>query len=517
MSTVPKSWPFEQARALLERVQGKETVIFETGFGPSGTPHIGTFAEVIRTSMVRRAFEEMTNEKVLTRLLVFSDDYDGFRKRPLGLPVEMEEDFGLPLTRVRDPDGAFPSFAERNNQALRDFLDKLEVGYEFVSSTECYKTGVFDDVLMRVAENYDAVQEIMLPSLRDERRATYSAFMPISPVTGRVLAEGVHKVTPQGMVFFDAEDGKRYASSVRGGLVKLQWKVDWALRWAHFGVDYEMHGKDLIESAKLSERICKAVGGVPPLTYFYEMFLDDNGEKFSKSKGNGFTVEDWQRYSSTGALAHFVFQTPKSAKTLSASVVPRVTDEYLKALAAFPKLEGAARLDSPVWHIHEGSPPSYSADVSYGLLLNLAGVSKAQEPEVLENYLRQYKALGDDREFITSLIPGAIAYTNEQTKPAARRQPNQVERVAFQDLIARLEKMDDGLDGEAYQFEVYEVGKTHGFESLRAWFQGIYEVLFGESQGPRFGSFIAAYGRRNTINLLWDALVVPSSKEPVSG
>jgi lysyl-tRNA synthetase class 1 len=511
-----KSWPFEQARALLKRVEGKSVVTFQTGFGPSGAPHVGTFGEVVRTNMVRRAFEELTEGKVKTRLLVFSDDYDGFRRVPDGLPSSMEKDLGRPLSWVDDPFGEFESFAERNNSALRAFLDGLGIDYEFVSATDAYRHVIFEecdffqDTLMLIYDNYDAVMNIMLPTLGGQgsnRAETYSPFMPVSDINGHVLDDAEVRLEGNYMISYRDVDGERRETNIFHGFVKLQWKVDWAMRWMAFDVDYEMHGKDLIDSATLSTRICKAVGRTPPLTYFYELFLDDEGRKVSKSKGNGMAMEEWLAYSDVGPLAYFMFQSPRSAKAFTLTVVPRVTDEYLKALGDYSKLEGAKRFDSPVWHIHAGSPPTFSADVSYSLLINLATVSSAQDAETLMNYLRQYKALSeDDRAVIESLVPKVIAYVREQTEPKVRRQPSEMEAKAFRSLISQLETMEDGLDGEAYQFWVYEVGKSYPFDTLRDWFRAIYEVLFGDEQGPRFGTFIAAYGRERSIDLLKSAL-----------
>ncbi len=514
-----KSWPFEQARAILKRAQGKDCVVFETGYGPSGAPHIGTFAEVVRTNMVRRAFEELTDHTVKTRLIAFSDDFDGFRRVPANLPedmrIAMEADIGKPLTSVRDPFGAYPSFAHRNNEALRQFL--LAMGlepdrdYEFVSATECYRAGKFDDTIRAVLRNYDAIRDTMLPTLGAERRDTYCPIMPISPVTGNVLAEGFIAVdVSEALVLFRCEDGQEHQISVLGGGAKLQWKVDWAMRWAALGVDYEMHGKDLLDSAVLSTRICKALGKEAPLTYFYELFLDDEGGKLSKSLGNGMTIEEWNRYSANGPLVHFMFQSPRSAKTFAPSIVPRVTDEYLKGLTGFPKLDGASRLDSSIWHIHGDEPPTFEADVSYNLMINLATVSGAKDAETLHNYLDQYKAMtAADHAFVASLVPGVINYVNEQRVRKPRRAPTGIEAAAFRALIWRLEKMaeiEDPLGPEDYQYWVYEIGKEFKFDPLRSWFQAIYEVYFGESQGPRFGSFIAAYGRERTIEMLRSAL-----------
>jgi lysyl-tRNA synthetase class 1 len=505
-----KSWPFEQARALLQRVEGQPLVTFQTGFGPSGAPHIGTFGEVVRTNMVRCAFEELTEGKVETRLIVFSDDYDGFRRVPDGMPASMSEDIGLPLTRVCDPFGEFSSFAARNNIALRHFLDRMEVGYEFVSSTEIYAGGGFNEALKLIYDHYDAVMKIMLPSLGGQggnRAETYSPFMPLSPNTGKVLDNANVCLLGDYEITFTDEDGSIHQTSIFGGQVKLQWKVDWAMRWMAFNIDYEMHGKDLIDSAVLSTRICKAVGRKAPLTYFYELFLDDEGRKLSKSLGNGMTTETWNRYSASGPLAQFMFMSPRSAKAFTPSVIPRVTDEYLKALTAFPALEGKARLDSPVWHVHEGSPPPYNADVSYSLLINLATVSGAQDAETLMNYLDQYKSLSvGDRAFIGSLVPGVIAYVREHVERKPRRPPTEYEARAFSELADTLENLSDELDGEGYQWHVYEIGKSFMFEPLRDWFKAIYEVYFGDEQGPRFGSFIAAYGRERSIELLRSVL-----------
>lgn len=506
-----KSWPFEQARALLKRVEGKPVVTFQTGFGPSGAPHVGTFGEVVRTQMVRRAFEELTEGKVKTRLIVFSDDYDGFRRVPDGLPQSMEKDLGRPLSWVDDPYGEFESFAERNNSALRAFLDRLGVDYEFVSATDAYRNHEqpFDDVLRELYDNYDAVMKIMLPTLGIQggnRAETYSPFMPISDDTGKVLDDANVRLTGNYMLSY-LDEGHEMETNIFHGFVKLQWKVDWAMRWMAFDIDYEMHGKDLIDSATLSTRICKALGRTPPLTYFYELFLDDDGAKVSKSKGNGMTMEEWFSYSEQGPLAHFMFQSPRSAKAFTPTVVPRVTDEYLKALADFPKLEGARRFDSPVWHIHAGSPPAFTADVSYSLLINLAVVSGAEDADTLMNYLTQYKALPDtERPMIESLLPKVIAYVREQMEPKVRRAPTEHEARAFSELADTLENLGDELDAEGYQYHVYEIGKSYMFEPLRDWFKAIYQVYFGDDQGPRFGTFIAAYGRERSIELIRSAL-----------
>jgi lysyl-tRNA synthetase class 1 len=511
-----KSWPFEQARALLKRVAGKKLVTFQTGFGPSGSPHIGTFGEIVRTDMVRNAFVELTNGEVETRLIIFSDDYDGLRKVPDGFPLSMNAYIDHPLSLIPDPNRVHDSFGASNNALLLEFIERIGLtNYEFHSATKCYMSGMFNDVLDRVYDDYDAIQDIMLPTLRAERRATYSPFLPLAS-DGRLLTDAsvemglplVQGLCGRAAIKYTEVGGDRCVVPASNGNTKLQWKVDWAARWFAFDVDYEMHGKDLTDSAILSSRIVKAMGGKPPMTFAYELFLDDNGEKISKSKGNGFTFDQWTQYSDTGSLALFMFNKPREAKTLSHTIVPRITDDFLKALATYPSLEGSPRLDSPIWHIFNGGKVlSPKSDVSYALLLNLATVSGAKDADSLMAYLEQYRALESvERGFWRVYAERAVAYTRDYLLTDRKmRPPTAFEAKAFLELARRFETMADGLDAEAYQFEVYEVGKTHDFQPLRGWFQSLYEVLFGSEQGPRFGSFTAAYGRENTIKLLKEA------------
>ena len=542
MSSVnAKSWPFEQARALLKHVVKKRVpaaelrdalamtvpqmvvrwpnitakpVIFETGYGPSGAPHIGTFGEVVRTNMVRRAFEELTSGLFTTQLIAFSDDYDGFRRVPDGYPESMSEHLGKPLSAVPDPitdaDAYYMSFADRNNSALMDFIEELDINYTFRSASHLYKRGKFDEMLQRIFDNYQGVLDIILPTLGGQggdRASTYSPFLPKSPITGKMIENANIRRNDDYTISYDDPEAYHFGlyGDIFGGNVKLQWKVDWGMRWAYFDVDYEMHGKDLIDSAVLSSRICKLLGGTPPLTYFYELFLDEEGKKISKSKGNGLTVEQWRMYGTDDALKLLMFQSPRSAKELHLGVIPRMQDDYLKALTTFPTLEGAARLDSPAWHLHAGRPPSFASDVSYGLLANLASATGDADEATVLGFLSQYRSIREeDRALVQSLVPKVVAYLKKQEEknPRVRRPPTDQEASAFLLLATILEGMEDGLDGEAYQFQVYEVGKAYGFDPLRSWFQGLYEVLFGDSQGPRFGTFISAYGRQRTVNLL---------------
>jgi lysyl-tRNA synthetase class 1 len=509
-----KAWPFEEARKLIKRLGGKDPekgyVLFETGYGPSGLPHIGTFGEVARTSMVRHAFSLLSD--VPTRLFAFSDDMDGLRKVPDNVPgkEKMAGELGLPLTRVSNPfDTEYASFGEHNNAMLRKFLDRFGFEYEFVSSTDMYNGGKFDTALMRVLERFDAVMDIMLPSLREERRQTYSPFLPVSPKTGRVLlVPTLERNVKAGTIVFEDEDGSKAEVPVTGGHCKLNWKPDWGMRWFALGVDYEMAGKDLIDSVRLSGQICRALGGRAPEGFNYELFLDENGEKISKSRGNGMTIDEWLRYGTEESLTHFMYQKPRTAKRLYFDVIPRHVDEYAQHLAAFSGQDDK-RIDNPVWHLHAGKPPVEDQKLTYGMLLNLASVCNAEDKSVLWGFISRYLpgSTPQTEPLLDRLSELAVNYYQDFVKPAKQyRPPSDQERKAFEDLIGRFEALPDDSDGEAYQTEVYAVGKEHGFDPLRAWFQALYEVLLGQSAGPRFGSFVALYGREETLALMREKL-----------
>jgi lysyl-tRNA synthetase class 1 len=544
-----KSWPFEQARALLARVLKtrlesdaerdlaatlidagkaeeataalpalKTPVIFETGYGPSGLPHIGTWGEVARTTMVRQAFRALTEDAVPTRLICFSDDMDGLRKVPDNLPNPqmLAEDLHKPLTSVRDPFGTHDSFGAHNNARLRAFLDAYGFDYEFVSATETYRSGRFDHTLLKALERFDAIQAIMLPTLGPDRRATYSPFMPISPKSGHVLqVPTLERHLDRGTIVYADEDGTRVETPVTGGAVKLQWKPDWANRWAALGVDYEMAGKDLIDSVKVANPITRLLGGTPPEGFNYELFLDENNQKISKSKGNGLTIDEWRRYGSPESLAYYMFQSPRSAKRLYFDVIPKATDEYLQQLDAYNRPEGerpnsANRLDSPVWHVHGGHPPQKGSPVSLGLLLNLVSAANASDKAILWGFLSRYipGASPDSEPVLDRLADYAIHYYEDFVRPAKTfRAPDDRERAAFADLAARLRALPEGCqDPELIQDQVFAAGKDAGFEPLRAWFTALYEVLLGQSQGPRFGSFVAIFGVDRTLALIERAL-----------
>ena len=501
-----RSWPFEEARRLIQRLDrikgGKDKVVlFETGYGPSGLPHIGTFGEVARTSMVRHAFEALTGRK--TRLVCFSDDMDGLRKVPDNVPNKdlLSAALEKPLTSVPDPFGTHKSFAHHNNARLRAFLDQFGFDYEFLSATEVYKSGMMDATLLRMLEVYDKVMDIILPTLGPERRATYSPFLPVCPTTGRVLqVPMVERDAKAGtVVYVDPLTGRKVETRVTGGAVKCQWKADWAMRWTALGVDYEMAGKDLIDSVTLSSKICRALGGDPPEGFNYELFLDERGEKISKSKGNGLTIEQWLTYASPESLSLYMFQKPKTAKRLYFDVIPRTVDEYLQFLAAYGSQDEKARADNPAWHIHTGNPPEGRVPVTFALLLNLVSASNAHDREVLWGFIRRVapEASPATHPILDQLVGYAVRYYDDFVRPAkVFRAPTEDERKALAALDAALAAAPESASAEDLQNLVYEAGKANGYDkdTLRLWFQAIYEVLLGSSQGPRFGSFIALYG-----------------------
>jgi lysyl-tRNA synthetase class 1 len=514
-----RAWPFEEARRLIARLDAlpgghDKTVLFETGYGPSGLPHIGTFGEVARTAMVRHAFEVLTEGRRTTRLVCFSDDMDGLRKVPENVPNrdELARHLGKPLTSVPDPFGKFESFAHHNNAMLRAFLDRFGFDYEFLSATACYKAGRFDATLLEMLAAYDTVMDIILPTLGPERRATYAPFLPVCPRTGKVLQVPVleRDVEEGTIVYRDPETGETVETAVTGGRVKCQWKADWAMRWVALGVDYEMAGKDLIDSVTLSSRICRALGGMPPAGFIYELFLDEKGQKISKSLGNGITIEEWLRYAAPESLALFMFQKPKSAKRLYFDVIPRAADEYLQFVAAYPRQSGKEKLDNPVWHIHGGEPPAAELPIGFALLLNLVAASNAHDKAVLWGFIRRhFPAASPERYPLLDALAGyAVAYYEDFVAPTKRfRAPSETERAALAALERALAEARPDATAEELQTILYEVGKIHGFaDNLRDWFKAIYEVLLGQSQGPRFGSFIELYGIEETRRLIAEAL-----------
>ena len=529
LAELSHAWPFEEARKIVARLKRrpKDEVIFETGYGPSGLPHIGTFGEVARTSMVRHAFRVLTDDKFKTRLIAFSDDMDGLRKVPDNIPNKelVAQHLGKPLTRVPDPFGTHNSFAEHNNARLRAFLDQFGFDYEFMSSTACYTSGRFDEALLKLLHHFEQVMEVMLPSLREERAQTYSPFLPIDPQSGIVLQVPVveHDAKAGTITYEHPDRGGRVTTPVTGGRCKLQWKPDWAMRWVALGVDYEMAGKDLIDSVKLSGEICRTLGGAPPEGFNYELFLDENGQKISKSKGNGLTIEEWLRYASPESLSLFMYREPKAAKRLYFDVIPRHVDDYLQFLDAYPRQAPKEKLGNPVWHIHNGAPPPADNPVPFAMLLSLVTASNAANAETLWGFITRYRpgVTATTHPRLAALVNYAINYYRDFVAPAKKfRAPSAAERAALLGLRDALAQLEERPTAEAIQEVVYEVGRREPFLDKSGkiktkdgkpgvsldWFNLLYQVLLGEEKGPRFGSFVAVYGLQNTIDMIDGAL-----------
>lgn len=505
-----KAWPFQEAMKLARRFEksspSQRPVIFETGFGASGLPHIGTFGEVVRTSMVRKAFELLTG--LPTKLICFSDDMDGLRKVPDNIPNPdiVAPHLGKPLTSIPDPFGGASSFGEYNNIRFRYFLDTFGFDYEFLSSTKCYKSGRFDETLKTILQNYDRVTNVILPTLGSNRRKTYSPFLPISPISGRLLQVPMKKIdVGNGTITFDDEDGTEHTLPVTGGNCKLQWKVDWAMRWRALGVDYEMAGKDLIESVRLSGAITQLLGGQPPEGFIYELFLDENGEKISKSKGNGLSLEEWLQFASTESLALFMYQNPTRAKRLFFDIIPKTVDDYCTFLESFPSQSLPEKLENPVFHIHSGQVPQPRVPIPFTLLLNLVNTAQSDDKSFLWGFVSRY-AQGlnpQNHPELDRLLDYAIRYYHRFVLPTKRlRAPTDTEKKALQDLLCAIEQLPASATAEDIQTQVYAVGKRNGYTNLRDWFQALYEIFLGQPQGPRMGSFIKLYGQESMTELI---------------
>lgn len=506
------TWPFHEAEKLLKRFNNappaKGYVLFETGYGPSGLPHIGTFMEVFRTTLVRQAFAAVSD--IPTKLFSVSDDMDGLRKVPDNIPnAEMvAQHMGKPLTAIPDPFETHESYGHHMNAKLRSFLDHYAFDYEFHSSTDNYKNGVYDQALLEALKQYDNIMKLMLPTLGEERASTYSPFMPVSPLSGRVLqAPVVAQNVEKGTITYLEEDGQEIETPVTGGHCKLQWKPDFGMRWAALGVDYEMYGKDHQASAPLYTAICKILGGTPPEQYVYEMFLDAEGRKISKSKGNGISIDEWLAYAPKESLSYYLYQSPRKAKRLYFDVIPKAVDEYQSFLQKFVNEDEVAQLKNPVWHVHSGNPPAPEEGPSFNLLLNLVSVANTEDVAVLWGFIQQYVAgaTPESHPFLDQLAHGAVQYYKDFIRDTrAFRLPTDKEYSALQDLMHWLEKCPADASAEDIQTEVYATGKRHAFEPLRDWFGCLYQVLLGADQGPRFGSFVKLYGVENTKALIAD-------------
>jgi lysyl-tRNA synthetase class 1 len=508
------SWPFVEIRKLLKDrkdiIKTKNKITFQTGYGPSGLPHIGTFGEVARTSMMINVLKHI--QKIDHELITFSDDMDGLRKVPDNIPNDevLKKNLDKPLTSIPDPFGKYKSFGEHNNEMLKEFLKKFKFDFIFKSSTFNYKKGVFNNSLMRVLEKYEEIMNIILPTLRDERKKTYCPFLPICPETGKVLQIPLISMDPKkGTVVFKNKD-KKLETNILDGNCKLQWKVDWAMRWFTFDVDFEMYGKDLTESAILSNKICRTLGKIPPNGFAYELFLDEKGEKISKSKGNGISIEQWLRYASPESLSLYMYPNPKRAKKLYSEVVPKTVDEYLSLIEKYPNQKEKDQITNPVWHVHNGNPPKEKIVMPFSMLLNLVGSSNADSKQILWKFINKFhkEIKSKDYPILDGLTEYAINYFKDKVEPNKKfKTPNDKEKQALKNLALKLEEIDQKSNPEDIQTVVYSVGKENGYEkNLRDWFKLIYQVLFGEEDGPRMGFFVSFFGLKETIGLINDKI-----------
>ena len=504
------AWPFVEAKKMLRErksfIEKKGKITLQTGYGPSGLPHIGTFGEVARTSMMVNALKQLTN--LPTEIITFSDDMDGLRKVPDNVPNQklLEENLHKPLTEVPDPFKKFKSFGEHNNEMLKDFLNSFNFNYIFKSSTSLYKSGFFNPSLQLILENYDEIMNIILPTLGKERQKTYCPFLPICPESGHVLEIPVLEIDKTNSKIIFDNNGKKLEKSILDGNCKLQWKVDWAMRWYALDVDFEMYGKDLIESAILSTKIVRLIGKNNPSGFAYELFLDEKGEKISKSKGNGITIDQWLEYASPESLSLYMYQNPKRAKKLYKEIVPKAVDEYLDFIEKAKKQNDLQMLMNPVWHVHNGKIPSENLIMSFSMLLNLVETSNADSKDLLWKFVKKYKSDIDEKDYpiFDGLVSYAIKYFNDVIKSQKKyKKPNQDEKVALEALIKTLEKCDDKMSPEDIQTLIYSTGKENGYsKNLRDWFKLIYEVVFGDENGPRMGFFISFFGVKETKELI---------------
>ncbi len=508
------TWPFLEAKKIQKifgnNIPSKGYILFETGYGPSGLPHIGTFGEVARTSMVMNAFKCLSD--IPTKLVAFSDDMDGLRKIPENIPNKemMNTYIDRPLSKIPDPFEKYNSFAEHNNEKLKSFLDQFEFEYEFMSATDCYLNGIFDQTLLKILENYDKIMQIILPTLGSERQSTYSPFLPICKETGKVLQVPIYNINlDNATIQYDRKDGKSVTQKVTGGHCKLQWKADWAMRWAALDVNYEMNGKDLIPSYELSKKIVNTIGHNAPINMTYELFLDENGEKISKSKGNGLSIEEWLAYGTEESLKLYMFQNPHRAKKLYFDVIPKSVDEYFRFLDSNKNKNIEETIKTPLWYIHNGKIPNSDFQISYGIILNLASVCNATNPDVLWGFLKKYLKEDNniDKSYLNILVTKALKYYQDFIHPNKKyRIPNKKEIIALKELEGRISKIKDFSDQQEIQNQVYETGKNNDYQELKDWFSCLYEILLGQKEGPRMGSFISIYGAKETIELIHNAV-----------
>ena len=513
-----RSWPFKEAEKLCKRFQHppESPVRFETGFGPSGLPHIGTFAENARTTWVRHAFEFLTGWP--TQLIAFSDDMDGLRKVPLNMPRQdmLANHLGKPLCHIPDPFETSDSYSGTMNTKLRSFLDGYQFDYTFQGSYEAYQRGDFNEGLEIILRNVDAVKSIILPTMSAEKGRDWSPFFPICGKCGKINSTRVtgYDVANNavGYVCDRQEDrakgcGYQGTASIFNGHVKVGWKVDWALRWYAYDIAYEMYGKDLIESAKLSGRITRLMGKQPPTGLFCELFLDEDGRKISKSVGKGLTIDSWTMYAPLESLLYYIFQNPKQAKRLFWGIVPKSVDDYLLGLNNYHSLDAQKKPDSPLWHLFNkgAGVPEFKTSINFSLVNNLVSAVGADDRELILEYLKRYDpGIEAHRAVIEDLVNKAMNYYRDFIVPHKRyRMPTTQEKKMLMRLRDELAAYE-GDDEKEIQTLPFAVAREYS-EPPNNFFKLFYEVVFGQERGPRFGTFVRLVGKEKAISLLDEA------------
>lgn len=493
-----KAWPVVEANKVIERVKAlkKQIATFETGYGPSGLPHLGTICEVIRTSMVKKAYD-ILHPVIPSRLLAFVDDMDGLRKVPGNVPqADMLAGYlNYPLTQVPDPFGQEKSFADYNAKRFEHLLDQYGYlsGIEVKRAHQEYKSGRFNFALLDILKHHIPILEIMKEHLREERFSTYSPFLPISPVTGKILQVAMTKYTPS-TITFQAEDKQEYTTPVVDGYCKLQWKPDLGMRWYALGVDYEIYGKDLESSVEIASKICQLLGNPAPLGFQYEHFLAPDGSRVSKSKGNeSVTVQAWLNYTPKGTLEHFIFQNPRRAKRLRIHDIPNYVEAFLEELSQFDSMSTQEQYESAIFYINHKPNPT---NISFKLALSIACATHIQS----EQELIQRLNISTDDALGLSVARCAFAFFQDCIKANLKIEPMPTTmHVAVNDLIAKLKTVS--IDADNIQNAFFTTAKEHNIP-FKDWFTALYKALLGAEQGPKLGSFCVNYGVEKVINLL---------------
>jgi lysyl-tRNA synthetase class 1 len=523
MPKEPGSWPFIEAQKIAARVKKQDLpdpIVFETGFGPSGLPHIGTFAEVARTVFVKNAFEHLTGRPAV--IYAFCDDMDGLRRVPKNLPNQdrLAEHLGKPLSAIPDPFGCCESYSDHMENELVKLLNHYKFDYQLKSSTREYKSGVFNPGLHLILENAEPIKQIIIPTLKEENRENWSPFFPVCANCGRIYTTRVTGYFPeQDTISYECVEsfgdefkvqgcGHKQETSILDGAVKVGWKVDWALRWFSYQVTYEMYGKDLIDSALQSGRIKRLLGGWPPEGMTYEMFLSEEGKKISKSIGEGLSIDTWLKYAPIESLLYYLFQNPRKQRRLYFDIIPKNVDEYLAELVRYPGLSEKDKSDSVLWQIERSGHdvPVYTSGINFSLINNLISGMGSDNKNLLLDYLKRYDPkVSENKKTVSDLLDSGLNYFRNFIEPQKKyRKPTREEAEILKELKSRLDQYK-GEDEDEIQAMVFDVARDKGIEPPDL-FKTIYQVLLGQDRGPRFGTFTKLIGKDRMKDLIQEKI-----------